>query len=80
VCYILVGSYPWFYEMKYYLTHGLNPPYLDPKKKRDLRLKSAQYQLIHGILCRKNYDGIFLRFLEKRDVEKVLSKLHDGPT
>jgi hypothetical protein len=43
VCYIPVGSDPWFYEMKYYLTHGSAPHYLDPKKKRALRLKSAQY-------------------------------------
>jgi hypothetical protein len=56
--------------MKYYLTHGSTPHYLDPKKKRALRLKSTQYQLIQGILCRKNYDGVFLRCLEKRDIEK----------
>jgi hypothetical protein len=66
--------------MKYYLTHGSAPHYLDPKKKRALRLKSSQYHLIQGILCRKNYDGVFMRCLETRDAEKVLSKLHDGPT
>jgi hypothetical protein len=65
--------------MKYYLTHGSNPHYLDPKMKRVVRLKSAQYQLIQGILCRKNYDGVFIRCLEKRDVEKVMFELHDGP-
>jgi hypothetical protein len=73
VCYIPVNSDQWFYEMKYYLTHGSAPHYLDPKKKRSLRLKSAQYQLIQGMLCRKNYDGVFLRCLETRDAEKVLS-------
>jgi len=31
------------------------------------------------MLCRKNFDGVFLRCFEKRDVENVLSKLHDGP-
>jgi hypothetical protein len=51
---------------------GSTPDYLEPKKKRALRLKSAQYQIIQGILCRKNYDGVFLRCLEKRDAEKVL--------
>jgi hypothetical protein len=79
VSYIPVSSDPWFYEMKYYLTHGSTPHYLDPKKKRALRLKSTQYQLIQGILCKKNYDGVFLRCLEKRDAEKILSDLHDGP-
>jgi hypothetical protein len=79
ICYIHVNSDQWFYEMKYYLTHGTTPDYLDPKKKRALRLKSSQYHIIQGIICRKNYDGVFLRCLEKRDVERVLSKLHDGP-
>jgi len=27
----------------------------------------------------KKYDGIFLRFLEKRDDDKVMFELHDGP-
>jgi len=66
--------------MKYYLTHKSTPNYLDPKKKRALRLKSTKYKLIQGILCRKNYDGVFLRCLEKRCAEKFLSELHDGPT
>jgi hypothetical protein len=36
------------------------------RRKRSLRLKSTQYQLIQGVLCRKNYDGVYLRCLEKR--------------
>jgi hypothetical protein len=31
------------------------------------------------MLFKKNYDGVFLRCLEKYDVDKVLSELHDGP-
>jgi hypothetical protein len=79
VCYIPVNSDQWYYEMKYYLTHGTTPHYMEQKKKRALRLKSSQYHLIQGILCRRNYDGVFLRCLEKEDVDKVLSELHDGP-
>jgi hypothetical protein len=76
VCYIPVGSDPWFYETKYYLTHGSTPHYLDPKKKRD---KIFPISADTGSLCRKHYDGVFLRCLEKRDAEKVLFDLHDGP-
>jgi len=64
--------------MKYYLTHGLGPHYLEPNKKISLRLKSTQYQIIQGMLCMKNYDCVLLRCLEKRDVENVLSELQDG--
>jgi hypothetical protein len=69
---------PWYYEMKYYLTHGSSPQYMEPKKKRSLRLKSTQYHLTQGILFKNNYDGVFLRCLEKDDAQKVLSELHDG--
>ena len=48
-------------------------------KKRDLRLKSAQYQLIDGVLFRQNYDQVLLRCLEKDDAEHILTELHDGP-
>ena len=27
----------------------------------------------------KNYDGVFLRFLEQEDASKVVKELHDGP-
>jgi hypothetical protein len=45
VYYIPVNNDQWYYEMKYYLTHGSAPHYMEPKKKRALRLKSTQYHL-----------------------------------
>ena len=42
-------------------------------------MKSASYQIVEGILFRKNYNGVLLRCLEKEDAEKVMSELHDGP-
>jgi hypothetical protein len=44
-CYIHVNIDLWYYEMKYYLTHGRSPQYTEPKKKIVLRLKSAQYHI-----------------------------------
>jgi hypothetical protein len=76
VFYILVKNDQWYYEIKYYLTHGSSPRYMEPKKKRALKLKSTQYHFTQGILFKNNYDGVFLRYLEKEDVEKFLSKLH----
>ena len=49
------------------------------KQRRALRLKSASYQLVEGVLFKKNYDGVLLRCLEKEDAKKVMSELHDGP-
>eukprot|EP00253_Pinus_taeda_P008539 PITA_08539 len=66
-------------DIIYYLKNGYAPSHLDHTKKRALRLKAKQYQLINDILFRKNYDSVLLRCLEKTEAEKVLHELHDGP-
>ena len=49
------------------------------KKCRELRLKSAPYQLIDNVLFRKNYDGGFLRCLENNQTDGFLFQFHAGP-
>jgi hypothetical protein len=68
----------WYENIRFYLTHGSSPHNLDPKNRRALRLKYASFQLINDVLFRKNFDGVFLRCLEKEESEKVLSELHAG--
>ena len=63
----------------YYLKNGYAPAHLDHTKKRALRLKAKQYQLINDVLFKRNYDSVLLRCLEKTEAEKVLQELHDGP-
>eukprot|EP00253_Pinus_taeda_P030951 PITA_30951 len=63
----------------YYLKNGDAPAHLDHTKKRALRLKAKQYQLINDVLFKRNYDSVLLRCLEKTEAEKVLQELHDGP-
>ena len=66
-------------DIIYYLKNGYAPSYLDHTKKRALRLKAKQYQLVNDVLFRINYDSVLLRCLEKSEAEKVLQELHDGP-
>jgi hypothetical protein len=61
------------------LKNGYAPMQLNYKRKRALRLKANQYQIINDVLFRKNYDSVLLRCLEKSEAEKVLQELHDGP-
>eukprot|EP00253_Pinus_taeda_P008335 PITA_08335 len=63
----------------YYLKNGYAPAHLDHTKKRALRLKAKQYQLINDVLFKSNYDFVLLRCLEKTEAEKVLQELHNGP-
>ena len=79
VLYIPASTNSWYNDLKYYLTHGRSPSYLDARKRRALRLKYAQYQMIDGVLFRQNYDNVLLRCLEKDGVEHILTELHDGP-
>jgi hypothetical protein len=62
---------PWYDDIKFYLIHRSAPRYLDPKKRRALRLKSTSFQLVNGILFRQNFDGILMRCLEKDEADKV---------
>jgi hypothetical protein len=53
-------------DLKYYLQHGTTPNHLNPKQKRALRLKSIQYQLVHGILFKKIMMEFYSVVLKKR--------------
>ena len=61
VLYIPASTNSRYNDLKYYPTHGSSPNHLDACQKRALRLKSAQYQLIDGVLFWKNYDQVLLR-------------------
>eukprot|EP00253_Pinus_taeda_P016409 PITA_16409 len=68
-----------YVDIIFYLKNGYAPSNLDYTKKRALRLKAKQYQLVNDVLFRMNYDFVLLRCLEKSEAEKVLQELHDGP-
>ena len=61
---ISAPSPEWYDDIKFYLTHGYDPSNINFKKHRTLILKLKPYQFIDKVLIQKNYDGVFLRFLE----------------
>lgn len=63
----------------FYLKNGYAPPHLNYTKKRAMRLKYKQYQIVNDILFRVSYDFVLLIFLEKSKAKRVLQELHDGP-
>jgi len=65
-------------DIIYYLKNRHAPSHVDHTKKRALRLKAKQYQLINDIVFRTNYDFVLLICLEKSEVEKVFQELQDG--
>jgi hypothetical protein len=71
-------SNSWFDDIKFYLTHGSTPRHLDPKKRRALRLKFSPFQLVNGVLFRKNFYEVVMHCLERDEADKVLYELHAG--
>ena len=79
--YVLFFTAPdfWYQDLAHYLQEELLLEHWSFKQRRAPRLKSASYQIVEGILVKKNYDGVLLRCLEKEDARKVMIELHDGP-
>lgn len=49
-----------YVDIIFYLKNGYAPSSLDYTKKRALRSKAKQYQLINDVLFRMNYDYVLL--------------------
>jgi hypothetical protein len=73
------GKESWYEKLTYLLHHGTCLENLNPRERRALGLKYAQYRLINSVLFWVNYDGVLLICLEREDADKVLKELHDGP-
>ena len=65
VCPLFTAPDSWYRDLVHYLQEGYLPDHWNSKQRRELHLKSASYQIIDGVLFRKNYDGVFLRCLEQ---------------
>jgi hypothetical protein len=77
--YISPGQESWYEKLTYLLHHGTCLENLNPRERRALGLKSAQYRPINLVLFHVNYDGVVLRCLKREDADKVLKEIHDGP-
>ena len=64
VCPLFTAQDSYYEDLFHYLQEGYFLEHWSSKQRRALRLKSASYQIIDGVLFRKNYDGVFLRCLE----------------
>ena len=72
MCPIFTAPQSWYRDLIHYLQQGYLSEHWISKQRRALRLKSASYQVIDGVIFRKNYDGVLLRCLEHEDATKVV--------
>ncbi|GLJ40341.1 hypothetical protein SUGI_0829410 [Cryptomeria japonica] len=66
--------------MTAFLRDGNYPPNFDITNKRHFRLQSIPYVLVNGILFKKDFNGVLLRYIKEDQVSKVLEEFHDGPS
>ena len=79
ICPIFIAPESWYRDLVHYLQQGYFPEHWNSKQRRAHHLNSTSYQIIDGVIFRKNYDGVFLWWLEQEDASKVVKELHDGP-
>jgi hypothetical protein len=67
-----ISGSKWYKDIVFYLKSGQFPINMNPKERRDLKMNSSQYVLIAEILFRRNYDGMLLRCVDERKVQKLI--------
>ena len=63
----------WYADIVYFLLFLQCPEHLDRKAARYLTLKATKYCLVEEKLFWKDPGGILLRFLDKSEIEGVIS-------
>ena len=72
MCPTFTAPESWYRDLIHYLQQGYFLEHWSSKQRREIRLKTTSYQVIDGVLFRKNYDGFLLRCLEHEDAAKVV--------
>ena len=68
----------WYADIVYFLLYLQCPEHLDRKSVRYLKLRTTKYCLVEEQLFWKDPGGILLRFLDKYEIEGVISESHEG--
>jgi hypothetical protein len=68
----------WYTDIIYYLKNLSCPNHLVDHKKRALKLKALKFCLTQDGLRWKNPDRIFIRCLNKDEVDRLIKELHSG--
>jgi len=72
-----VSKDEWYGDIIFYLLNQCCPPHLNAVQRRALKLKSSSYMIKGSVLYKKNHEGIYLRCLDKSEVDQVLISFHD---
>jgi hypothetical protein len=69
-------SNSWMAPITDYLEEGTLPT--DPVEARKLKVRSARFTLVQGILYKRGFSLPYLRYLDKPEAEYVMREVHEG--
>ena len=73
-----IADKPWFHEVKKYLETHKYPEGESVNDKKFLRRFTAKFFLSNGILYKHNHDSTLLWCVDKSEVERIMTDLHEG--
>ena len=72
-----VVTYVWYQDIFYYLLQNQCPSWMNSSQHRGLKMKCESYMLHDNKLYKRNYVGIYLKFLGHKEEKEVLEHFHD---
>ena len=69
---------PWYFDIKRYLEKQEYPEGATIYDKKTLRRLASKFLLSGGILYKRNFDSILLRFMDRHEAESTIREIHEG--
>lgn len=68
----------WYRNVIYYLQYMEAPSHLTDNEKRSVKLQAIKYIIVSGSLWWRNFEGILLKCIDHKELEKILTEMHSG--
>ncbi|WJX23763.1 hypothetical protein P8452_12952 [Trifolium repens] len=74
----VVDNKPWFHDIKCFLQSQEYPPGASNKDKKTLRRLSGNFFLNGDVLCKRNFDMVLLRCVDRHEADMLMHEVHEG--
>ncbi|XP_054811516.1 uncharacterized protein LOC129312805 [Prosopis cineraria] len=71
-------EYPWFQDIKDYITKRSYPAGMTENEKKTLRRLAMTFFISQDVLYKRGYDGTLLRCVSSEEAKKIMVEVHEG--
>ncbi|XP_054808687.1 uncharacterized protein LOC129310801 [Prosopis cineraria] len=71
-------EYPWFRDIKDYITKRSYPTGMTKNEKKTLRHLAMTFFISKDVLYKRGYDGTLLRYVSSEEAKKIMVEVHEG--